>query len=221
MVTNAPLEGNTPLATTRGIADPNYVEPLSPTQPRFYTHWSSIFAGIFVALSTMAILSALGIAIGVSRYYAGSDARFWGTGAGWWAFVAALISFCVGGYVAARTSTFNYSNKGVYHGFMVWAVAIPLLAFLGSSLYQMSAGASDVTLTRNQGTTVTPDNSAVVTNTGESVRARVTAGQAWGGFFALLLGLGAATFGGYLGSMRVTTPRAVRTQSGVGSTVIP
>jgi hypothetical protein len=92
--------------------------------------WGPVLAGLFAALSTLALLSVLGLAIGLSTWDPGDNARRYSVGAGVWSIISALIAFFVGGYLAARSAAAVGERNGLLNGGMVWAVAIPLMIFL-------------------------------------------------------------------------------------------
>jgi hypothetical protein len=194
MVTNVRTYETGTVVSDRGIADPHYTEAGRGHEGAVHVHWGSVFAGIFVALSVMALLSALGAAIGATAYDPGDDARRWGVGTGIWALISALISFIVGGFVAARTSGHTDRKNGLFHGFMVWAVAIPMLAFLvGSGLTRLTTGALRADMSPNVARVDTRDLTAQDAK-------KAAMGAAWGALASLLLGMGAASLGGHLGA---------------------
>lgn len=96
-------------------------------KPIDLVRWGPIIAGLFAALSTLAVLTVLGLAVGLSSFTPGEDLSGFGIGAGIWAAVSALLAFAVGGFLAARTAAVSGHNNGILHGAMVWLVAIPLL----------------------------------------------------------------------------------------------
>jgi len=91
--------------------------------------WGPIFAGLFAALSTLAVLAVLGLAIGLSSYDAGEPAGNFGLSAGIWGAISALIAFFIGGWLASYTAAVR-GRWGTLNGAMVWVVAIPLLLYL-------------------------------------------------------------------------------------------
>ena len=167
--------------------------------------WGSILAGLFAALSTLALLSLLGLAIGASTVDGADQARDYGIGAGIWGGLSALLAFLVGGWVAARTAAVRGEGNGMLNGAMVWAVAIPLLLYLlGSGLSALvgagaeAAGANNAGLQGNaQGGGQGQISQQEIANAAER-----TARAAWGTLGSLLLALGAASLGGYLGARR-------------------
>ena len=98
--------------------------------PTDRVRWGSIIAGLFAALSTLAILGLLGAAIGSSAYDPGDSARNFGIGAGVWGAISALIAFFIGGWLAARSAAVSDRNNGLLNGAMVWVVAIPLMLYM-------------------------------------------------------------------------------------------
>ena len=118
-----PVGQRTDVTTTR------FVSPMDQIR------WGPILAGLFTAASCMIVLSVLGLAIGMSAYDPGDSARAFGIGAGWWGGLSALISFFIGGWIAARGAALRNSRSALMNGAMVWAVAIPfMLYFLGTAV---------------------------------------------------------------------------------------
>lgn len=91
--------------------------------------WSSVIAGFFAFMSTMAVLTVLGVAVGASAFDVGDRARSFGLGAGIWGIISALIAFLIGGWLAARTSAVRGRYNGLLNGAMVWVLTIPLIMY--------------------------------------------------------------------------------------------
>ena len=200
--------------------------------PTDRVRWGPILAGLFAALSTLAILTILGIAVAGSTYDPGDSARAFGIGAGIWSAISALIAFFIGGWVAARSAALRGHSAGLLNGTMVWAVAIPMMLYIVmggiGSLFQTTAntisqGAAAATKNDRSGDAQTasgriPPSNDTVNNAANNARqaasnpdnqrdaARSTAKGAWGTLVSLPLGLAAAAFGGYAGS-RTTSDR--------------
>jgi len=98
--------------------------------PTDRVRWGSIIAGLFAALSTLAVLTVLGVAVAGSAYDPGDNARNFGIGAGVWGAISALIAFFVGGWLAARSAALRDRDAGLLNGAMVWVVAIPLMLYM-------------------------------------------------------------------------------------------
>ncbi len=119
--------------------------------PTDLVRWGPIIAGIFAALSTLAALTVLGIAIGAASFDPGDQASSFGIGAGIWGAISALISFGVGGWLAARTAAVGGNSNGILNGAMVWFVTIPLLMYLlGSGIGALLGTAGSVVGTASQ-----------------------------------------------------------------------
>jgi MFS family permease len=200
--------------------------------------WGPIWAGIFSALATLAVLSVLGLAIGLSVYDRNDPGRAYGIGAGVWGVISYLIAFAIGGWVAGRTSALAGRRNSLINGAMVWTVAIPLLMFmLGGGLASLvSAGVNaagdaaavasntDDTARTNDMTDRAQTAAARIGDatgarnvSGEDVR-RKSAGAAWWTLVALLLGLGAASAGGWFAGSQDDVTGSHDRHVGVGST---
>jgi hypothetical protein len=113
--------------------DPVDIDMVRVNHPVDRVRWSAILAGLFTTISTFILLSILGLAIGASAFNPGDDLSNFGTGAGIWNAVSALIAFFVGGWIAARASAVHGRGNGALNGAMVWIVMIPLALYLVSS----------------------------------------------------------------------------------------
>jgi len=116
-------------------ADRDYidVDMIRVVQPVDRVRWGAVLAGLFTAISTFILLSILGLAIGASAFDPGDTLGGFGTGAGIWSAVSALIAFFVGGLIAARAAAVTGRGNGALNGAMVWLVMIPLALYLVSS----------------------------------------------------------------------------------------
>lgn len=206
-----------------GGSSPTLANNTTIVTPFDRVRWGPIWAGIFTALSTLAVLGVLGLAIGATVYDRNDSGRAFGIGAGIWGVISYLIAFALGGWIAARSAIVAGSRNGLLNGSMVWAVAIPLMLFvLGGGLTAAVGAASNVAsnpdATRSAGLTDGGGTSGNImdqaqtassrmganmgTNnnaTAEDVR-RTSAKTAWWTLISLILGLAAAATGGYLGS---------------------
>lgn len=120
---------DTSIPERRG-SDSSYAIGPVVTRPTDLVRWGPVIAGIFAALATLITLSVLGIAIGLSVFNYGDPASSFGIGAGIWGAITALISFFVGGLIAARNAAYGGRSSGIMNGAMVWFVAIPVLVYL-------------------------------------------------------------------------------------------
>lgn len=96
--------------------------------------WGGIWAGVLAALGTMMLLTALGLAIGVSAVDPGRTAGTTiGTGAGIWGALSLLLSLFLGGLVATRVGGVTDKTTGFWEGALVWVVSLLLMAYVASS----------------------------------------------------------------------------------------
>lgn len=193
---------------------PNVDITAAMVTPADRVRWGPIIAGLFAALTTLAVLSVLGLAIGLSAYDAGDTARNFGIGAGIWGVISALVAFFLGGWLAARSAAVRGTSNAVLNGAMVWVVAIPLLLYmLGGMGFTAANTAADSATGVAAGS-----ESRDLADRAEQASARITdavtpdttarteeaadrgAKTAWWTLAALLLGFGAAATGGYVGT---------------------
>lgn len=132
---------STPVTTNTVVTREDTV----PSRPVDLVRWGPVIAGLLAALSTLAVLSVLGLAIGLGNYDPGDRLSNFGLGAGIWAGISALLSFLVGGWMAARTAGVRGRNNGILNGAMVWFLAIPMLLYLlGSGVSALVGTATNV-----------------------------------------------------------------------------
>lgn len=124
-------------ATTRHpegtVSAPTYGAGVTSMSPVDQVRWGPIVAGLFTALTTLLVLSVLGLAIGLTAYDANDPLGSFGVGAGIWGLISVLLAFGVGGYMAGGTAAVRGSNNGILNGALVWIVTLPLLLYLLSS----------------------------------------------------------------------------------------
>lgn len=92
-----------------------------------------IIAGVLTAITTLLILSVLGLAIGTSAIEPREAGESLGIGAAIWGIASALIAFFVGGWVAAKTAAVAGPGSGLINGFMVGAAILALILWLTGS----------------------------------------------------------------------------------------
>ena len=99
--------------------------------------WGPIFAGFLVALGTFVLLSLLLLALGASSVRIGSDLGDATAGIGAATAIAGLLSFLLGGFLAARAAGVRGNWSGILTGFLVWALG--LLAILALTAFGIGA----------------------------------------------------------------------------------
>jgi len=179
----------------------------SDLERRDLVRWGPIIAGLVTVIGLLAILSALGLAIGLSAVGGDSLGQI-STGAWIWGIASAVVAFFVGGLVAAMSSAVGGRDRGLLNGLMVGATAITatllLIGFGAGSL--LGAGASalgdvvDVGQQLNVGQEV---------DTATNALARAES-SAWGSFIGLTLAVLLAGAGGVIGARGRATGEPVR-----------
>jgi len=104
--------------------------------------WGGIWGGVLVALGALVLLSALGIAVGISAADPGqTGAAAIGTGAGIWGALSLLISLFLGGWTATRIGAITDRTTGFFEGALVWVVSVLIIAYLaGSGVGMLASG---------------------------------------------------------------------------------
>ena len=103
--------------------------------------WGGIWGGVLAAVGLLILLSALGVAVGISAVKPGeTDAATLGTGAGIWAGVSLLLALFLGGLVATRIGAIFDRTTGFFEGTLVWVVSVLLMGYLATSGIAMVAG---------------------------------------------------------------------------------
>lgn len=168
--------------------------------------WGPILGGIATGLASMLVLTALGLAIGASAFKPGTDVTDWGTWAGIYGIASGLVSFFIGGWVAAKTSATGGTFSGLMNGLvtgaamliaLVWMTTTSLtnlVGFVGTNLSNVArAAVNNVSTTQVQNAASTAAANAPTVTYGD-----VRTG-AWVTFVVLAVLLGAAALGGLLG----------------------
>lgn len=167
--------------------------------------WGPIVAGTAIALASLLLLTILGLAIGTSAFEPGSDASDWGTGAGIYGAISAILAFFVAGWIAAKSAAVDGKFAGLMNGLLAGVLTLLVLlyltttgltnflGFLGSNVADISGITSD--LVNGNGAANAADT-AQATLQGNYDRVQ---NGAWGTLIALVLALGAAALGGLTG----------------------
>lgn len=201
-----------------GIAS---VRPYAPTKLH-YEHplicWSSVLAGVAIAIVIGFALTILGVAIGATAINPFQSAREqapgWTIGGGLWVAFSNLVAIQIGAFVAARAAKYPDHHHGALQGLLVWAVAfIVALVALGVGAGSALASNGDASALGALQTVADAAQTATGEAARESVRAQgelsvaqadavqdATAVTAWWAFATMVLGGIGAVAGGKLGS---------------------
>ena len=167
-------------------------------------HWGPIWAGFFTATTVMILLGLLGVAVGLSV----TDDPAWArgevptntTGAAIWGGISGIISFFIGGWVAAKMSAIFSRGWGAWNGALVFMLSLPLTLLLATSGLGSLFGAIGQlapALNVNPGTF----SSAAQDLSMRSIRSAL-AGTAWWSLAGVVVALGASAVGGAIGTRR-------------------
>lgn len=103
--------------------------------------WGGIWGGVLVAMGLLLLLTALGVAVGISALDPQqSEVENFATGAGLWAGFSLLLALFVGGMVATSTGVIFDRTTGFFEGALVWVVSVLLVGYLASTGVGMLAG---------------------------------------------------------------------------------
>ena len=166
-----------------------------------------IIAGILTAITTMLILTVLGLAVGASALEPREVGDKVGTAAAIWGILSAIISFFLGGWVAAKTAAVSGMGSGLMNGFIVGAGILVLVLWLagsgvGAVVGLLGNNVSDIANIVQDSGVSSADvqqqaNQADAPDSFDTVR-----DSAWGTLAGLVLPLAAAATGGAAGHNR-------------------
>ena len=193
------------------IPDPAVVNKVVDYHDR--VRWGPIISGLFVAIASQLVLSALGAASGLSNIASSGEPRSIaggvGTGIGIWSIISLLISLFIGGWVTSRSCGPMNRSTALLNGAILWATTLALSSWLLASGVSgafgvLASNAGDVANQVQQGAINLPNQVPNVT----ADQTRDAAGNAAKGFwwftFGSLVGLIASMIGAAAGAR---TPR--------------
>jgi hypothetical protein len=104
-----------------------------PVGPR--VRWSGVMSGVILALGIVLVLTALGLAIGISavgdpRAATAGTATGLGIGAGFWAALTLLVAYFLGGLVSTMVTDRPDRGGALVQGALVWTLASGVLLWL-------------------------------------------------------------------------------------------
>lgn len=190
------------------------VETLAISDDRDRIRWGPIIAGIFVAIATQLILSALGAAIGLTIGAGGSDPNAVGIGVGIWAIISLLIALFIGSWVTTSGCSPMNKKTAMLHGVIFWATTLAisgwLLASGVSGAFGIAASNAGEALNQAQqpGGVRIPNQLPNLSPQELQQAAGNSAKAAWSFIIGSLLGLAASLIGATVGAKK---PRPVRT----------
>jgi len=157
--------------------------------------WAPILAGVAVALSSLLVLTVMGVAVGLAAFEPDElGGGTFSTASAIWGIVSGLAAFALGGWFAAYTAGVTGSSNGMLNGVMVGVTAIVLM------LWFVSAGLGNLL-------GAVAGNLDAVTNVGQQVAGTANPAtvyeqaqtNSWISLAGLLSALVASGLGGWIG----------------------
>jgi hypothetical protein len=112
------------------VTSADVVPPLGPR-----VRWGGVMSGFFIAIAALMLLTALGLAVGITalgdpRAATGETASGLGMGAGIWGFITLLVASFLGGMVSTQVTDRPDRPGAVIHGALVWVLFLLFLLWL-------------------------------------------------------------------------------------------
>jgi len=164
--------------------------------PRDTVRWGPIVAGLVTALSLFLMASLLTVGLGIAATGLTGNVNTVTTIGTITSAVVGLLAFVIGGFVAARAAAVSGRARGALNGFLVWALGVTAILFLGALGVGALFGAAGDIFGQVQGANIGPGQVQVDPNrAAEALR-----NSALVGFVSLALPALAAALGGAAGA---------------------
>jgi hypothetical protein len=196
----------------RPVVEPTVVQPVADYHDR--VRWGPIIAGLFIALVSQLILSALGAAIGATTIANSGAPRTnlpdVSQAVGWWSILSLLISLFIGSWVMARACGPMNRSTALLNGAILWATTLALSAWLlangvagafglvASTAADVAGGVLPQTGVPDVNPTALPSPGVTAQQTRDIASGTATAG--WSFALGSLLGLIASLIGAAVGA---------------------
>jgi hypothetical protein len=188
-----------PRVTTAAAFDPVQVS----------VRWAGVWTGFLIAIGVFMILTALGLAIGVTAANnTSTNTQAVASGAAWWGGISFLIALFIGGAVSARWVAGGVTS--VLQGALVWVLAV--MAVIGLASFGISLGAQWMFAQLSTHIANNPDMAQFTNGIASQVGTTGTTATptaepaAWITFIVLCLSAIAAMVGGLVGRHRAIRP---------------
>jgi hypothetical protein len=174
--------------------------------------WGPIIAGVAITVASMVVLSILGLAVGASAFEPRDRGENLGTWAAVWGGGSAILSYFLGGWVAASSASVIGKSSGLLNGFMVGAVMLVLVLYmtgsgLGNLFGAIGSNVGDIANVVQDQADLSPgtaqdqaDEAAEAARSSLDEAFDTVRDGAWGTLIGLVLALGAAAVGGLVGA---------------------
>ncbi len=169
--------------------------------------WAAIFSGVIATTFVQVLLSSLGAGIGANAVDANNGVSTGiGVGAGLWMFISTIVSLFIGGWMAGRLSGIPRKTEGMLHGFLTASLGTLFVLYLMTTAVRGIFGTAFNLFNNNLNSL--NGNVTQQTNQAAQTAAPGVATAAYASFGLLLLGCGAAMWGGYVSAPKEVKKRA-------------
>jgi hypothetical protein len=150
-----PVVTQAPAAYVQPVEDRQVTVRTEVAEPRLdRIRWSSIWAGLAVALALYLFLQLALVATGTVDLSEGTSSD------AWWSAGAAVVAFLIGGIVAGATAVWRDADDGLLHGIVMWAVGLVSLIALAAFGGGIALGSFDTSSVFDQFTNASVDAAA-------------------------------------------------------------
>lgn len=102
--------------------------------------WDGIWGGVLIGVGLLFLLTALGLALGVTAVDPNSDNSSLGMGAAVWAGISLLLALYIAGMASTRIGAIFDKTTGMFEGTLVWVLSLLVIVYLAGSGIGLVAG---------------------------------------------------------------------------------
>ena len=102
--------------------------------------WGGIWGGVLIGVGLLFLLTALGLALGVTAVDPNSDNSSLGMGAAVWAGISLLLALYIAGMASTRIGAIFDKTTGMFEGTLVWVLSLLVIVYMAGSGIGLVAG---------------------------------------------------------------------------------
>jgi hypothetical protein len=102
--------------------------------------WGGVWGGVLIGVGLLFLLTALGLALGVTAADPNSDNSSLGMGAAVWAGISLLLALYIAGMASTRIGAIFDKTTGMFEGTLVWVLSLLVIVYLAGSGIGLVAG---------------------------------------------------------------------------------
>jgi len=102
--------------------------------------WGGVWGGVLTGIGLLLLLTALGLALGVSAVDPDADNSSLGMGAAVWAGISLLLALYLAGMASTRIGAIFDKTTGMFEGVLVWVLSLLVIVYLAGSGIGLVAG---------------------------------------------------------------------------------